>query len=191
MRIKQAKEQALGIVAKLRPFCHKVEIAGSIRLHLEEISSIDIVCIPLWVKESYQQALFPDIETQDNLVKHPGFIQAVAELKPFDRPDRRIVKFPIEPGLTGSIFTAEDENFGLVLMQRTGNAAFFREMCRQFKRKGFFIDKTTHLRRNSKRLEVCRTEEEVFEAVMMKYVPAVKRKFYGDQKPAPKMIENT
>jgi DNA polymerase/3'-5' exonuclease PolX len=51
--LQEAKEQADRLAAMLRPYCDRVEIAGSIRRQKPEVGDIEIVCVPTlgWKKD--------------------------------------------------------------------------------------------------------------------------------------------
>ena len=46
MELSKAKEIAAGIVAQLKPYCERLEVAGSIRRGKPEVHDIDLVVIP-------------------------------------------------------------------------------------------------------------------------------------------------
>lgn len=77
MSLRRARAVAAEMVEALRPYCHRVEVAGSIRRGREWIGDIEIVAIP---KSSLKQ---PDVDIfgeplgKPKVVRDPGFIMVV------------------------------------------------------------------------------------------------------------------
>lgn len=80
MTLLQAEKYAERIVTWLAPFCHRIEVAGSIRRERPDVGDIDIVCIP---KTEDSRDLFGAVTTHRNLLLE--FLQAyVREKNPSD-----------------------------------------------------------------------------------------------------------
>ena len=104
------------IVDSLRPFCDRIEIAGSIRRQKREVGDIEIVCIPRTV----MGGLFGDSQE-----RHPGFIAWVNKLEAVrgqatGKYTQRITPY----GIKLDLFMATADNWGLILAIRTGSADF-------------------------------------------------------------------
>jgi hypothetical protein len=50
MKLEQAKELAEAAKAELEPYCHRIEIAGSIRRQKPDVGDIELVCVPMGMK---------------------------------------------------------------------------------------------------------------------------------------------
>ncbi|MFH1640834.1 MAG: hypothetical protein ABIA66_02590, partial [Candidatus Omnitrophota bacterium] len=70
--LEKMKYLAEDVVRLLRPYCTRIEIAGSIRRTRSEVSDIEIVCIP-------KTMMVPTLDLLDPLkeVRMPGFVNAV------------------------------------------------------------------------------------------------------------------
>src|SRR6476620_865884 len=51
MKLADAEQVARNVVGLMRPFCDRIEIAGSVRRGVAEVKDIEIVCIPRWQEQ--------------------------------------------------------------------------------------------------------------------------------------------
>lgn len=113
MILHDAKKIADGIVEMLRPHCHRIEIAGSIRRMKPDVKDIEIVAIP----KPYDLGLFgyglAPIVDQWEKVKGDLVYQKT-------RYTQRI----LPQGIKLDLFFADHENWGLIYAMRTGSAEY-------------------------------------------------------------------
>ena len=128
MNLTTANRIAGQVVDLLRPHCHRIEIAGSIRRRKPEPSDIEIVVLP----KPYDVGLF-ESGIAAVVSRWP---KVKGELEPGCRYTQRIVPLvpPLEESLPGrcgkmgdvklGLFLPAPEAWGLILAIRTGSAAF-------------------------------------------------------------------
>ncbi len=116
----EAEAIAAQVVTDLSPYCERIEVAGSVRRRKEQVGDIEIVAIPryelgglfathpvntLW---AYLEA-----STTYRLIKGKGPDGRYYQLV---RPDTDDVQI--------DLFIAQEDNWGYILLLRTGSAAF-------------------------------------------------------------------
>lgn len=106
MELKKAKIIASKYVEQLRPFCKRIEIAGSIRREKPEVKDIEIVCI----------------RDTKKLYDFRNSIQSLRVIKGSSLG--RYCKINLEEGIDLDLFMYFPENWGLIFAIRTGSAEF-------------------------------------------------------------------
>jgi DNA polymerase/3'-5' exonuclease PolX len=142
MKLAQAGAIAHDIAEKIRPYCHRVHVAGSIRRQQPEVKDIEIVAIPKWEDVPDDSDLFGERTIHRNLLHRwansfdasygcgiewikPG----VAEIVPWGvKEDGKYWRGLLGTGIKLDLFLATPENFGMILLIRTGSADFSREL---------------------------------------------------------------
>lgn len=121
MKLQEIRNLAEGFVKRIKPWCERVKIAGSIRREKAEPRDIEIVCIP---KETSNKNLFGEEISRRN--------KLFAQLKFWQRTDRdfdivkgsgdcpKYVQLQGHNGPKIDIFFATPENWGWILFLRTG-----------------------------------------------------------------------
>jgi DNA polymerase/3'-5' exonuclease PolX len=119
--LEKMKYLAEDVVRLLRPYCTRIEIAGSIRRKRSEVSDIEIVCIP-------KTMMVPTLDLLDPLkeVRMPGFVNAVDAYKKVkgDAAAGKYFQRILPDGIKLDIFTATRDNWGYILVLRTGGETF-------------------------------------------------------------------
>lgn len=131
MELVYAKEIAAVVVERLRPYCDRVEIAGSVRRRRPTVGDIEIVCIPSTVPSG----LF-----LDETVRHPGFILIVDGYERIkgDAVEGLYMQRLHPSGIKLDIFTARPETWGVQFAIRTGSAAFSKNvLAATWSRRGY------------------------------------------------------
>ncbi len=129
IELEKAKGLADAVVAGLKPFCDRIEIAGSIRRRVAMVGDIEVVCIPTEVKTG----LF-----DDEPERHPEFVKKVESWeavkgKPTGKYTQRIID-----GVKLDLFMVEAGNFGLQLAIRTGPARYsHKELASRWASRGW------------------------------------------------------
>ena len=108
-------------VRLLRPYCTRIEIAGSIRRKRSEVGDIEIVCIP-------KSLMVPSGDLLDPLkeVRVPGFVTIIENYEKVkgDPAKGKYTQRILPGGIKCDIFIAERSNWGYILVLRTGGATF-------------------------------------------------------------------
>lgn len=172
--LSQALPLAEKIAKELRPYCARIEIAGSIRRKRPEIGDIEIVCIPL---------------TQVNLFGDPGGSLLDPELEYLIQEERIIrgdkwgpkyKKFhpASKPDIAVDLFITTAPEWGYTFTIRTGSADFSARIVTP-KQKGGYLP--GHLQvgycrlwKNGQALETPE-EEDIFKALGLEWIPPEER----------------
>jgi DNA polymerase/3'-5' exonuclease PolX len=129
---------AEALVAEMRPYCERIEIAGSLRRRKAEVRDIELVAIPRWElrrvpggNHLYGWAL--RYSTSAIRWIKPGVPETVDwPLK----PDGRYWHGLLPSGMKLDLFLATRENWGVIFLIRTGSAEFSQAVATHGKRIG-------------------------------------------------------
>lgn len=120
------------LVDSLRPYCERIEIAGSIRRGRTEVGDIELVAIPKMERRLLVRTLFGEQHTNVNLLHEQLDILLKSE-KIYQPPDspawgEKYRKFTLTSQKGGffkiDLFMATPDNWGLIYLIRTGSAEF-------------------------------------------------------------------
>jgi DNA polymerase/3'-5' exonuclease PolX len=152
MELERAGTIAENCVAILRPFCERIEIAGSIRRRRPIVGDIEIVCIPRG-KEMY------------------GFVETVNKwYKLKGEPTGKYTRRLLPEGIKLDLFIANRDNWGLIFAIRTGNAKFSHEVLAiGWKKKGFESRNGILFKPDATKTFI-REEKELFDLIGIPYV---------------------
>lgn len=131
MTADQAKYIAQGVVARLKPVCEEIKVCGSLRRLKQEVSDIDLVIIP---RRDPVKDMF-GIVTGQRVI--PEFIQVINSWEKLKgeatgRYTQRLVE-----GVKVEISIATPENWGNLVMIRTGPSEFSHMMMKAVLKRGF------------------------------------------------------
>jgi DNA polymerase/3'-5' exonuclease PolX len=160
----EAQDIAANTLAILRPFCHKADIAGSVRRQSLTIGDLEIVCLP----------------NRDPLESTPlfagGFAAAVEQWPGVvGKPDGRYTQRLLPCGLKLDLFMPHPDGYGLIMAIRTGSSDWaYKVLAAGWKRAGFHSHKGL-LRREDESVIPCRTERELFDTIGLRWVEPVDR----------------
>jgi DNA polymerase/3'-5' exonuclease PolX len=114
---------ALDIVRRLRPACHRIAIAGSIRRHERTVNDIDIVYIPRMVDRRinlFDTAAVPATADLVSKLARDGYWNLVTK----SRPDPRYTHAYLDSYVSVDLYRAERATWGALLAIRTGPKTF-------------------------------------------------------------------
>lgn len=117
MELEKARTIADEIVSQLKPFCSKIEVAGSIRRRRPTVNDIDLVCIP-----SKQGAFL-------------GVLQGLGRIK---IGGGKIIRIDMEftKGIDLDVYIAAPATWATLLLIRTGSASHNISLCTRAKKMG-------------------------------------------------------
>ncbi len=116
------KPYADELVGMFKPFCKRIEIAGSVRRQTSECKDVELVAIPdKWL---LQMEL---IKLKDN-----GIIRMLK-----DGPKYKRFKYK---AIVCDLFLCIEKNFGYIYVLRTGSRVFNIRLIAALKRKGFHCE---------------------------------------------------
>ena len=169
MELAEAKKLAEDIRNKLKPYCERIEIAGSIRRERMTVNDIEIVCIPKTV--TVQDTFF-----DTKLEKHPGFIKIVDSWERIngDAVEGKYMQRMLSSNIKLDIFTTTRYNWGLIYAIRTGSADFsYKVLACGWKKKGYH-SLNGILRTEASRIQVAE-EEDLFKLIGIGWIPPKER----------------
>lgn len=165
MNLAQADKFAAKILEGLSPFCERIEIAGSIRRRRENVNDIDIVALP----GAGQLAAFRARVLAKATPVSDGQQTIIARLENGVQLDVWIAKRPYQ-----DMFFKTVTNFGTLLLCRTGSKEHNIKLCQRAKDLDLHWNPHAGVYAGDKLL-ACETEEEIFAALKMEFVPPEKR----------------
>lgn len=150
LTLREARELAKPLIEALGPHCERAEVAGSIRRDKPFVNDIEIVCVPKTVKLTAPKVirsadLFADEEAveETKTMRVPGFVNAVdgwqtasldhgfqqawsnCQTTKFGSAwDARYCKFHLPNGTQVDLFITTPEQWGYIMLIRTGSADF-------------------------------------------------------------------
>lgn len=164
-----ARDLAEYIVNRLRPYCDRIEIAGSIRRKRPEVHDIDLVLIP------FEGELIYEVTQMMGAPKLAG-----NKLIRLTIPSTGIFKTS-PPGITVDIYIATRETWATLLLIRTGSKAHNIKLCKRARSMGMKLHAdgsglTRGWSGDGERI-AGDTEESIFNALGMDYIPPEEREY--------------
>jgi DNA polymerase/3'-5' exonuclease PolX len=149
MKIEEAKKIAKKYLNLLKPYCWRIEIAGSIRREKSEVKDIEIVAIPL------------------DLVGFSNEVNKLEKVK--GNPTGKYTQRILPEGIKLDLFMANIRNWGLIFAIRTGSARYSHKIlaCGWVKRGYKSINGM--LTKNGREIEV-REEKDLFNLIGVAYI---------------------
>ena len=165
LHLSAADKLAAKIVAALAPYCERIEIAGSIRRRRPLVNDIDIVCLP---NRGDYVTLRERILTHTRLVTD-GKETIISRLANNVQLDLWLAQQPKK-----DLFSSTPTNFGALFLSRTGSKEHNIWLCEQAQKLGRHFNPHYGVFERG-RLLACATEEEIFKALRMDFVPPERR----------------
>jgi DNA polymerase (family 10) len=162
MDLKKAQIIGLSVVDKLKPYCDRIEIAGSIRRKRPFVHDIDLVYIPS---------------------NQGQFVTILRQFGPFKMGGGKLIRVNYQP-IELDVYIAEPASWSTLLLIRTGSAKHNVMLCSKAKHMGMKLHAdgsglyrlggmiATKDAADGRREEIRvagDTEESIFEALEMKY----------------------
>ena len=162
MKLETAKAIAEKYVGLLKPFCERIEIAGSIRRDRQDVGDIELVCIPK--STTVEDNIFDSVEVRD-----PGFINMVNSFYRVKGDGTgKYVQVKLHEEINLDLFITTREQWGVVFMLRTGSAMFSNRMAHEIKPR-FYCD-GGFLKIKTGEVVPCYEEEDFFRITGTHYV---------------------
>jgi len=147
------------ILETIRELCTRMEVAGSVRRRRPVVHDIDIVLIP-------QLFAFPD-----RVIMKLG--ERWPDLKVLRRGPK-IVSLVLREGVSVDLYASETRYFGTHLLRWTGSTEHNIKLCSRARALGLKLAVSRGVERDGQVI-ASRTEEDIFEALKMDYVPPEER----------------
>lgn len=165
LTLQQADKLAAKIVAELAPLCERIEVAGSIRRRRPMVNDIDLVALPLagQVNALRERVLRNTTPVTD------GPQTIIARLSNEVQLDLWIAQRPKK-----ELFDETPTNFGSLFLSRTGSKEHNIWLCTRAQNQGKRWNPHFGVYEQG-RLLASATEEEIFAALELKFIPPEKR----------------
>lgn len=141
MSLRAARAVASEMIEALRPYCQRVEVAGSIRRSRDWVNDIEIVAIPKSRLKAPDMDIFGEPLGKPMVVRDPGFVMVVDSLA--DRiikgnvQEGRYIQFVTSTGITVDLFLCRPETWGYIHAIRTGSSDFIRAVALRWSQLGY------------------------------------------------------
>lgn len=165
------------VVEKLRPTCQQIEIAGSIRRKRPMVGDIEIVAIPHYLRNIFQQVDYTQPSQLDLFLEEKG-VNLLVGGKMYKKGQREKQKRFMYKGVQVDLFLVVPENWGIIYTIRTGSAEFSKwlvtsrqdggAMPHGLKSDGGYLQRWDN---DQWHIIPTLTEESVFEALGLTYIP--------------------
>lgn len=161
MNYNKAKSIADKYVNLFRPFCKRIEIAGSIRRKRPEVGDIEIVCI----RDTRQLYQWKELIDGFRIIKGTAV--------------GKYVQLNLKDGINLDLFMCFENNFGLIYAIRTGSAEYSHQVLAVGWNRAGYTSKEGVLypdEKNPLKEKIyIREEEELFKLIGIPYVEPEKR----------------
>lgn len=152
------KKLADKVVNAFAPHCFRIEVAGSIRREKKEVSDIEIVAIP----KPYQTGLF-----EDGLAKVVNRCEKVKGEMEYGKC--KYTQRILPAGIKLDLFFAEENNFGNILLIRTGDFEFSKKFVGILLPRTGYKQQDGYLKHNDKIIP-CPEEADLFQRAGIAYI---------------------
>lgn len=148
----------------LKPFCERIEIAGSLRRKCKLVGDIELVVIPKKVK--CITSLFNEVEYK----VYENFKTIINSLKKVKgEPDGKYTQRILPEGITLDLFIVNENNWGLIYAIRTGSQRFSHKILATGWSKLGYESKGGILYKGEKKYCI-REEIDLFNLINLKYI---------------------
>jgi len=150
MKLNKAKAIAEKYLNLLKPYCQRIEIAGSIHREKPEVKDIEIVAIP------------------KDLTEFSNEVNKLEKVK--GEPTGKYTMRVLPEGIKLDLFIANERNWGLIFAIRTGSAEFSHKvLATGWVKKGYHSVNGMLVSQNGREIEV-REEKDLFDLIGIPYI---------------------
>jgi DNA polymerase/3'-5' exonuclease PolX len=125
---------ALRYYKDLKPMCTQIKIGGSLRRQKPEVKDIEIICAPKQTAVT-SDGLFETIHQLQPLPEFVEYVNAMERVK--GNALGKYTQINLPEGIKLDLFIANENNFGLILLIRTGSDTYCKNIMRELLRRGF------------------------------------------------------
>jgi len=155
MKLEQAKIIAEKYREALKPFCKRIEIAGSIRRNSQFVNDLELVVI----RDTSKLFGLMDLVNQWEKVK--------------GEPSGKYTQRILPEGFKLDLFFADENNWGNIFLIRTGSRNFSHKVAQEWVKQGYKSEGGILTKDGKKYL--CKEEEDLFKLLKLKYVKPEER----------------
>ncbi len=156
MQYSEAKSIADELIEVLKPYCLKIEIAGSVRRRKPQVKDIEICLVPVSANKVFNVLGKFLLENNKNF----KYIKNGSRYKQFRYRDCQV-----------DLFIAKPDNWGIIFLVRTGSAAYSTRMLGAWKKiTGGGYSKDGYLYDKDDKIVYTYEENDVFRLCKMDFV---------------------
>lgn len=179
MKLEDVEPFARMLLKQFKPFCERIEIAGSIRRKCKNVGDIELVCIPRRV----QTGLFAEDVQID-----PGFVAAVNKFPAVKgSPEGKYTQRSIMVNgdtVALDLFMTSKEIWGSIFAIRTGSADFSHYvLAKAWQKKGWKSEEGVLINEAGER-KTFKEESELFDFLGIRWVDPTERQEWGEREKA-------
>jgi DNA polymerase/3'-5' exonuclease PolX len=179
MKLEEAKKIAEKYLDLLKPYCWRIEIAGSIRREKPEVKDIEIVVLLSEFDSDFDSV---DHQIPRDLV---GFCYEVNKLKKVKgEPTGKYTQRILPEGINLDLFMANERNWGLIFAIRTGSAEFSHKVLANGWVRAGYKSVNGMLRQNIspyKEIVDVREEQDLFDLIGVPYIEPNQRNLKSEE----------
>jgi DNA polymerase/3'-5' exonuclease PolX len=132
LNLYKAEEIAGNVIKELRPYCERIEVAGSIRRGCDTVGDIEIVVKP---KAYLQQSMFNKVNMEEHSLLENYYWSSMGKVIK-DGPRQKQIALP--QGINLDLFiVSPPAQWGVIFAIRTGPSNFSRKIVTQRNKGGF------------------------------------------------------
>jgi len=159
MELNNAIQIANEIIEIIKPYCSRIEIAGSTRRAKPKVNDIEIVAIPANLNS-----------LKNKLGMHLISMQGSKKSNPFNKAGERYIQFNYKNEQI-DLFLSSEDNWGLIYLIRTGSAEFSSKMLARWKKvSGGGYSENGYLHTAEGKVIITKEEIDVFKLCEMEFV---------------------
>ena len=192
MKLEEAEKYAKQVTDAISSLCEKTLVVGSVRRRRPEVNDIDVVAIPDYSDYRIPDPLHnttqitrmkPDETWKKNILKvvfeklHASVVKAGPELITVTLPHQAGSSIPFGvryANVQVDIYRATPKTWGVLTLIRTGSKEHNIKLCSRAKGMGLMLSAKDGVVYEG-RVIASETEEDIFKALGMDYVPPEKR----------------
>ena len=166
----EAEKVAQGLLSILRPACHRIEIAGSLRRLTDDVGDIELLCISKTVGNELFGA-HPLLDQEILALINDGILTYRLNSRGhrnFGPKNKLLVHKP--SGVSVDVFSTTVANWGMALLVRTGPKDWNIKVMSQLRRNGMRGHAYGGVTDRSGQEVTCPTEEDVFKLLGWNFV---------------------
>lgn len=169
MELEKARKIAEWYVEKLRPHCDKIMIAGSIRREKPNVGDIEICCIPKKFCLETKDLFGVITKAPPSPIK--SFCDIINSLEAVKgNPAGKYTQRILPEGIKLDLFMADHNNWGLIVMIRTGSADYSKLMMVELIKRGYKSEDGLLIDTKTGEIINCPSERHFYELTGIRYL---------------------
>jgi len=175
MPYRDALNIALKYWKEFIPLCEKVKVAGSLRRGKPEVKDIEIVCLPkkIWLPDPELTTLFESVLKQYPTPEFVTYVDTMKRTK--GNAYGKYTQIVLPENIKLDLFIANENNFGLTMLLRTGSDKYNIRIMEELHMRGFECEGGYLYYKNSDIMIPVAEEEDFYKVTGIKYTKPTER----------------